>query len=195
MPTPAVPPTPDGVTGLIQYHRLTLLAVLVRDGVLSAPTAERAALAILGLDPALAAGPAAVPTGRPAPAPEISEVTGRCVLLSLLSAPMPGGMMTVADALRSGSDAVIGELYQHGLHVGPGPFISIDLEVCQAELGLKFGPDAKDQLLSLPGAFASWIKGAFPSRAIVELPSKLVVDLCAQVDVVRRFEPAAARSA
>ena len=195
MPTPAVPSIHDGAAGPAQDHRLTLLAALVRDGLLSAATAERAALAILGLDPALAAGPAAVPTGRLAPAPEISEAAGRRVLLSLLSAQMPGGMMTVADALRSGSDAVIGELPQCGLHFGPGPFFVIDLEVCETALGLKFAPDAKGQLLSLPGAFASWVTWESLICRIVNLPLGLALDLCAQVDVVRRFKTAAARSA
>lgn len=157
MPTPTVPPAPAGAAGPARDLRLTLLAGLVRDGVLSAPTAERAALAILGLDPALAAGPAPAPA--PAPAPEISEVAGRRVLLSLLSAQMPGGMMTVADALRSGSHPVIGALPRCGLYGGPkGPFTAIDLEIFEAALGRDFGPDAKDELLSLPGAFASWVK-------------------------------------
>lgn len=165
--------------------RLPLLAPLVRDGVLSAPTAERAALAILGLDPALASGPVAAPVSAPRTVSSPDDVaTARGILSALLAGPMMDGLpvsSAIAAAL-GGSSAAVSSLALHGLRVkgdqlwfGTG---IMRLRFMSDAIGV--GRDLRKHLLALPGAVRVQTQrfGGVNSK-VVAIPLSLVGELSA----------------
>lgn len=180
---PAIRKTGSYSTALAPDSRLDLLAPLLRDGVLSAPTAERAALAILGLDPALASGPVAAPVSAPRTVSSPDDVaTARGILSALLAGPMMDGLpvsSAIAAAL-GGSSAAVSSLALHGLRVkgdqlwfGTG---IMRLRFMSDAIGV--GRDLRKHLLALPGAVRVQTQrfGGVNSK-VVAIPLSLVGEL------------------
>lgn len=165
--------------------RLDLLAPLLRDGVLSAPTAERAALAILGLDPALASGPVAAPVSAPRTVSSPDDVaTARGILSALLAGPMMDGLpvsSAIAAAL-GGSSAAVSSLALHGLRV-KGDQLWFGTGIMRLRFmadAIGVGRDLRKHLLALPGAVRVQTQrfGGVNSK-VVAIPLSLVGELSA----------------
>lgn len=162
--------------------RLAALPPLLRDGILSALTAERAALAILGLDPVLASGPRPAPTAQPVQTSPHLVTTARGILSAFLAGPMMDGLpvsSAIAAAL-GGSSAAVDSLALHGLRV-KGDQLWFGTGIMRLRFmadAIGVGRDLRKHLLALPGAVRVQTQrfGGVNSK-VVAIPLSLVGEL------------------
>ena len=179
---PSIRKTGSYSTGPAHDPRLDLLPTLVGNGLLTPPTAERATLAILGLDPVLASGPRPAPTAQPVQTSPHLVTTARGILSAFLAGPMMDGLpvsSAIAAAL-GGSSAAVDSLALHGLRV-KGDQLWFGTGIMRLRFmadAIGVGRDLRKHLLALPGAVRVQTQrfGGVNSK-VVAIPLSLVGEL------------------